>query len=372
MQTKICLNMIVKNETPVLERLFNSVKDIIDYYVIVDTGSTDGTPEFIRQWMETHSIAGEVYCHDWVNFSVNRNQALQYAYQCQHADWLLIIDADEEIICTDKNFYKNLTKGTSYYLEKTWGELKLHNLSLIDISQTTWQWQGVVHEYLECVAYPTPLQTLANPRIFAHVSEGARSQTLNPVQKFLDDALLLENALAKNPTDPRNRFYLAQSYRDAGQLELAYQQYFLRAAMSDGWIEETFFAQYQVGVLAILLNKPHSMILEALLKAYEIRPTRAESLHELARYCRNKNLLAQAYIFAKIGTQIAYPAAALFVKAEIYQWQLWDELAVAAYWLGKYQESKQACEEILNLSHSIIPSADLARVQANLDFSLAK
>lgn len=45
---RICLNMIVKNETPVLGRLFASVKDIISYYVIVDTGSTDGTPDFIK------------------------------------------------------------------------------------------------------------------------------------------------------------------------------------------------------------------------------------------------------------------------------------------------------------------------------------
>ena len=45
---RICLNMIVKNETPVLGRLFASVKDIISNYVIVDTGSTDGTPDFIK------------------------------------------------------------------------------------------------------------------------------------------------------------------------------------------------------------------------------------------------------------------------------------------------------------------------------------
>src|SRR5690606_28401751 len=38
-RTNICLTMIVKNEVAVLPRLFRSVKDYIDYYVIVDTGS---------------------------------------------------------------------------------------------------------------------------------------------------------------------------------------------------------------------------------------------------------------------------------------------------------------------------------------------
>ncbi len=51
------LNMIVKNETPVLGRLFNSVKDIISYYVIVETGSTDGTPEFIKNWIDAPPLS---------------------------------------------------------------------------------------------------------------------------------------------------------------------------------------------------------------------------------------------------------------------------------------------------------------------------
>ena len=43
----ICLNMIVKDEAPVIERLLVSVQSVIDYFVIVDTGSQDGTPDLI-------------------------------------------------------------------------------------------------------------------------------------------------------------------------------------------------------------------------------------------------------------------------------------------------------------------------------------
>ena len=43
----ICLNLIVKNESHVIRELFESVAQYIDYWVIVDTGSTDGTQELI-------------------------------------------------------------------------------------------------------------------------------------------------------------------------------------------------------------------------------------------------------------------------------------------------------------------------------------
>ena len=45
----VCLNMIVKNESKVVERCLDSVKSLIDYWVIVDTGSDDGTQKVIRE-----------------------------------------------------------------------------------------------------------------------------------------------------------------------------------------------------------------------------------------------------------------------------------------------------------------------------------
>ena len=47
----ICLSMIVKDEAPVIERCLRSVKPWIDHWVIVDTGSSDGTQAMIRKFM---------------------------------------------------------------------------------------------------------------------------------------------------------------------------------------------------------------------------------------------------------------------------------------------------------------------------------
>ena len=49
---KICLNMIVKNESKIITRLLDSLLKIIDHYVIVDTGSTDNTIEVISNYFK--------------------------------------------------------------------------------------------------------------------------------------------------------------------------------------------------------------------------------------------------------------------------------------------------------------------------------
>ncbi len=78
-QTKtVCLNMIVRDESPVIRRSLASVKNLIDYWVIVDTGSADDTKEIIKEFMK--DVPGELHERPWVNFEHNRNEAL---YSCQ-------------------------------------------------------------------------------------------------------------------------------------------------------------------------------------------------------------------------------------------------------------------------------------------------
>ncbi|MCC6127879.1 MAG: glycosyl transferase family 2, partial [Chlamydiae bacterium] len=55
----ICLNMIVKNESAVIRRSLGSIKHKIDYWVIVDTGSSDDTKEIICEYLK--DIPGELH-----------------------------------------------------------------------------------------------------------------------------------------------------------------------------------------------------------------------------------------------------------------------------------------------------------------------
>ncbi len=362
---KICLNMIVKDESAVIERALASVEKVIDYFVIVDTGSSDATPGLIVEFMQARGVPGEVHFRDWVNFGHNRQQALELAVG--HGDWLLFIDADEELRYDDPGFRRRLKPGTSYWLTKHYGSLRYELPQLIWLRNTSWHWAGAVHEYL-VVADDHPRRSLTAAWVVSHVGEGARSRRLSQEQKFLQDARLLEEELRRNPDDARNQFYLAQSYRDAGYLGKAYKHYERRVAMG-GWEEEVYVAQCEKALLAVRRNMGHREIVAEHLHAYRLRPSRAEALYQLASYCRERKLHAEGYLFAKVGKDIPMPADILFLRRDVYEWRLLDEFAVCAYWIGQYRESADASRRLLDEGRH--EPADRERLEKNLGFALA-
>lgn len=372
-RTNICLSMIVKNEEKVLPRLFRSLKDYIDYYVIVDTGSTDGTIELIEREMSAYGITGEVHERPWVNFGVNRQQALDLAVQANKADWLLFIDADEELGVADPTFYEKLEPGVSYNLEKHHSGVRYAVPHLINVRSARFRWEGPVHNYLVTVEGSKERVLRKDVWIVYHAGEGAKSHGMTQEQKYLRDAKLLEGHLREQPGNPRSQFYLAQSYKDAGHLEKAYEEYAKRAAL-EGWAEERFMAQLELGRLAARLEKPESIVLEQFLAAYEQRPTRAEPVYELARYFRMKKAYGKAFLFAKAGAPIQRPDDSLFVAQSVYDWQLFDELAVSAFWVREYDVCQAACQHILQrIAEGLgVPPADADRIRENLRFAKAK
>jgi glycosyltransferase involved in cell wall biosynthesis len=91
---KLCLNMIVKNESRVILRLLESVASIIDYYCICDTGSTDNTKEIITKFFLEKGIPGEIIEEPFRDFGYNRSFALKACESIPNMDYILLLDAD--------------------------------------------------------------------------------------------------------------------------------------------------------------------------------------------------------------------------------------------------------------------------------------
>lgn len=84
--TKLSLCMIVKDEEKTLATCLESVQDIVDEMVVIDTGSTDKTVEIIKKFGAKVSFF--TWCND---FAIARNVALSHVT----GDWVLVLDADE-------------------------------------------------------------------------------------------------------------------------------------------------------------------------------------------------------------------------------------------------------------------------------------
>lgn len=358
---RVCLNMIVKNEAHVIERCLASVRPFIDAWVIVDTGSCDGTQALIRHTLA--DLPGTLHERPWVDFGHNRSEALALA--AGQGDYLLMIDADE-VLRLPAGYQRPALTAEAYDLTVEFAGIHYARTCLIS-SGLPWRWVGVLHEYLDA-GRPVQIEPLRGPAVQVF-TDGARSQR-SEQEKYAADAQTLEAALRNEPDNSRYVFYLAQSYRDSRQPAAALARYRQRAAMG-GWIEEVWYSRYQAALLAEQLGHAAAEVVQAFLEAYECRPERGgEALGQLARYCRGRSQFASARLFATQAMSTGLPDDRLFVDPSWYRWRSQDEYAVASYWTGHYADSRRVCEALLAAGD--LPAHERPRVQANLDFAVQK
>lgn len=348
--------MIVKDEQAVIERCLSSVHPLIDSWTIVDTGSSDQTPDLVRQLL--HDKPGELLHLPWVNFAHNRNQALEANRQgCQYH---LIVDADDWIEA-QPDFRWPILDSDSYCLEIHYEGIIHHRPQLLKTTRP-WCYQGVVHE--QPYAPDASLGGTVKGLIY-HCSHGQSARAKDPL-RFHRDAALLEDELTRQPDDPRTVFYLAQSYRDAGRLRDALETYRTRTSLG-GWRQEVYCSYLQMGRLSTRLGAPPAEIVAHYQAAFDIDPTRSEAPLELARHHRLQGQFQLALLWARQANSRTHhgPPEGLFLESDAYGWRRLDELALACHFTGHHQEAVSLGEALLSLCdvHSELP-----RLRANLGF----
>lgn len=315
--------MIVKDEAHVIRRCLASVKPFIDYWVIVDTGSTDGTQEIIKDYLK--DVRGELHECTWINFAHNRNEALALARG--KGDYLLNIDADDKIVASPHFSLPDLDKDAYYILQKVKGEGKTetYNQALFlykNIPEFTWI--GAVHEVLSCTRKPNAvfLQEIINE--YHH--DGARSKDPKRHEK---DVQMLEEELREDPHNSRSVFYLAQTFRGNADFSQALKYYKQRAVMG-GREDEVFCSLYYIAMIEKCLKAPAEVVQRSFMKAYCSRPTRAEPLFQMSVYLLEKDHPWLAYLLANYALQLKIPKDDLFVDSWIYEWGLQSQLSQCA------------------------------------------
>jgi len=363
----IGLCMIVKNEAHVIARCLDSVKRLLDYVLIVDTGSDDNTVEVINNWLVENFIQGEVVVEPWKNFAHNRSFALEQLRKIEMIDYALMIDADEVLVFDDNfdvyNFKSNL-QDDIYDITTNLGGFTYLRPTLTT-NKLDCRYDGVVHEFL--VMDGSKSRGLASGFYNRPIQDSARNQSGN---KFQRDVELLEEVLQGDISDwfrSRYTFYLAQSYRDSGNREKSLENY-LKRAEQGFWHEEVYMSLYSAGILMRELDYPKEQFLQIWMRATETCSYRVEALYQIVQYCRIHGMNQQGYIIGKHALNIGIPQSSLFVETWIYNYGLLDEFAIVSFWAGDYQASKEACERLLD--EMKMPDYYLDRVKSNLQFAI--
>lgn len=335
------LNMIVKNEAARITRCLDSVIPYINSAAIVDTGSTDGTQDIIFDYLgKKAGIPTEIKFAPFMNWSQARNAALDFAREFNGWDYLLLCDADMELVVPDRAaFFKEISRGLrSYDMEQrvggVVGGVNYWNRRLVSRKSKA-TYLGVTHEYLD----EGEATFLHGPYFIDH-ADGA-----NRPDKLRRDIELLEEAVKDEPNNVRYWFYLGQSYRDLGEYEKAKAAYKRRIELG-GWDQEVWNAHYNYAHCLDNQGDAKSFVYEMLL-AYGRRPSRAETLYDLASHFLKEGKNEVATHFALAGLQIPYPKDSLFVSDYTYKFGLREVLAIAGFYQPEtYERAFHECDNL--------------------------
>lgn len=337
--SRICLNMIVRNEAEIIEACLRSLLPAIDTWVICDTGSTDGTPRKIEAFFAEHGVRGLLAHRPFVDFGTTRNEALELCRAWDEPfDYILLVDADMELVVHDPRFRATLTAPA--YLVRQSNAISYYNTRMVrrDVDA---RYVGATHEYLSLPSAGARLDALS---FVDHACGSSRGE------KYVRDERLLLADLERDPANPRAMYYLAQTYRDMGDHAKA-ARWFGARADAGGFAEEAWFARYSLALCHRRMGDDRAYV-DGMLEAHRARPWRAEPMHELARFHRERGDSQRAAEYAFEAKKIAYPSDdLLFVDSFAHRDGARNELSISGFYSRDPAIRAEARRCCLELAH---------------------
>uniref|UniRef100_A0A6C0D1F4 Glycosyltransferase 2-like domain-containing protein n=1 Tax=viral metagenome TaxID=1070528 RepID=A0A6C0D1F4_9ZZZZ len=360
---KVMLSMIVKNESKIINRCLERVRELVDGVCICDTGSTDDTWTILETWKSKIPNV-HIFQDGWKNFGHNRTLGIQHALSVipteDRNDWfLLFLDADMELVVVEdskrmeiKNSF--LDKADVWYTIQKLGSITYSNIRWVRASMEM-ECVGPTHEYYEIKTKDPRILTTPEWIYIQDQGDGGCKS-----DKFSRDVCLLKEDLRKNPTNSRNWFYLANSYRNLNENEEACKAYHHRIGLG-GWKEEVYMSLIYLGDTLLRWDDPehNTQALMAWLEAYEVIPYRVESLYRLCRFYRMQQRPQLAMLFYKQGMKfssllsLSSTPTPLFHEhlIEKYLWKI--EMSILGFYTGQKEQGKQACLDLLQQEESL-------------------
>ena len=253
--------MMVKDEAKNLDRCLTSIKDFADEIVVVDTGSSDNSIEICKKY------GARVYERPWENFSVHRNQSIEWATK----DWVMWVDADEQFMGDGNKFKKSLaTIDVSCESACLWahdlrtdGSIAVKSHPARCFKRGTIHYEGTVHNE---PIFNRGKTVFYYDAYFNHY--GYHGDPELKVKKSKRTIGLLLKELISNPARDKVLFYLFQSYCDIGQVDkgLEYgERYLINRHKASDFNDSIYFSMITAYINKGNLNRARQLLDEAFL-----------------------------------------------------------------------------------------------------------
>ncbi len=252
-KTRVCLNMIMKDEAYVLNKTLNSLVEELAGWFVCDTGSTDGSVELTTRFFERHQIPGRLVNHDWKGFSENRNRCLEEGCMTmsEQCDYWIIFDADQQMVNSSPNHLWELRLDQDAYSmrERTHG-IYYSNIRLLKVGDL-WAYHGMIHEEVRANASSLKGATWHVGQLPGDVYTIHDNIVTRSLQ---DDIFLLAKELESKPNDTRLHFFLAKAYHAVpGQAWKAIYHYSKRVQLhydgNPGSVATLFYCRLSIAMM---------------------------------------------------------------------------------------------------------------------------
>lgn len=326
----ISLCMIVRDEEDVLGRCLESVKDLVDEIVIVDTGSKDHTREIARHFTEN------LYDFPWIDdFAAARNFSFSHA-ACEYCMWL---DADDVITPPERQKFLQVKEALGPDVDVA---MLRYNTGFDAQGRVTFSyfrerivrnragmlWKGAVHEIIE---------TRGKVRYFDCGIAHKKLHPSDPDRNLRIFEKLLEQGAA---LDPRQQFYYGRELYYHQRCGEALKVFTAFLEEGQGWLENIIEACRQCAYCWYALGE-EKKALNALFSSFAYDLPRAETCCDIGKHFLDRELWEQAaYWYERALECRRQDGRGGFVLPEAYGFLPCIQLCVCYSRLGRQEEAR--------------------------------
>lgn len=370
----IFLMVMVKNEKNHISVTMDSCKDFVKGFIFLDTGSTDGTQDVIKDYCNKNNVKLYFKQSEFINFRDSRNELIDFAETelskngydntkgNKSAPFFLLLDCSDQLQNGSNLISFVKINGHTIFganLSQKW--FNGHSIDTFYYPRFIkayhgWKYHCVVHEYLDCELITSQkLQMIDKcPKVDNVVLYQDRTKDGGAsAKRFSRDKEMLHAEYIKTPKEPRNLFYLAQTFACLYELENAYRYYKLRLN-EPGFIEERFHSFLRLGAISKTLGHCKYESIRYFFNAIS-EFNRVEPCIELINmyYQVNDPHLTNttwhvANLFASYIINLTYPDCILFVTRSNYDYDRWHLHSIISFYDHSIKKDKKHIDEFKN------------------------